>query len=132
MRPESGLGSTGWWSNPEWQRAASPAEKRAFVLEKLRAFKRERFMDVTYDRLMEWLEARIRQDDVMEDLPSQPGQPGADLPGVPDGETADLPCADIYDCSPEEWQAVLDRMGATPSEVREVMVRLGLERWRRD
>jgi len=142
MTPEIGLGCAAWWNNPEWKPADTLEQKRHFVRDKLSAFHRERLMDVMYDRRRErWAreeeEARCAEtvdvgdpalaNDALEDLPSASSETEDDslfFAGIPDCE--------VCDYSPGQWQAVLDQMGATPSEVRDVMVRLGFERWRRD
>ena len=134
MNDQRGLGCDDWWSDPEWERADTPERKRSFVLGRLHVFNRERLMDVMYDRLRErWAEV-----DLTEDLPSANNEI-EDRPRLTPEETPEHMFFDgipsfhpVYDYRPEEWQAVLDQMGATPSEVRDVMVRLGFERWRRD
>src|SRR5262245_27019548 len=139
VTPEIGLGCAAWWNDPQWKRADTAEQKRHFVRDKLSAFNRERLMDVMYDRCRETWDREREEAWHAETV--DVGDPalanGVPLPSA-NSETEDdslffagiARCA-VCDYSPEQWQAVLDQMGATPSELRDLMVRLGFERWRR-
>ena len=86
-----GIGSSAWWSDPLWP-VSGPAERRVFVLTKLRMLDEKKFREVMW--------AMFRR-------------------GI---EPADI--------NRDQWLDILLDMGAMPTEVRDVMSKLGFAPFR--
>jgi hypothetical protein len=84
VTPEPGLGCGAWWSDPEWERANTPEQKRSFVLGRLHAFNRERLVDGCDVRPPQ---GEVGRDLPDEDLPSATARPRI----VPDWRTRRRP-----------------------------------------
>ena len=89
--PRAGIDSSTWWNDPRWL-AGGPAERRVFVLTRLRMLDERKFQEVMWTMFRRGIEP-----------------------------------ADI---DRDQWLDILLDMGATPTEVRDVMSKLGFAPFR--